>query len=256
MICQHCGKEIEEGLSFCTCCGEPQEEGAKRPVPEQKQSGVLVPVLIVLAFAAAVFALLWLFVFKGADAPAAPQEEKGAPVPTETAAQLPTEPEEDVEIPRVVVDETIYKTMAEKFAQAILLRDPAAIREETHPLLQEPFAEKFGDTDFVFESCTVNASELRKLRRTEERAQEAALREEFGVVTAIDDAYAVTVAFEAVYQGKTYGGAIIVVVADMKDDNGAEQHYVIMSMLAAMDEAFYEDNFAPGDHYFDTHSEE
>lgn len=259
MICRHCGKEIEEGLTFCTHCGEPQMQDAKRPVPEQRANGgALVPVLIVLAFAVAVFALLWLLVFKGAQTPAEPepQGEKAAPAQTETAAPTQTEAAEDVEIPRVIVDEEAYKTMAARFAEAILLRDLDTIAEETHPLLREPFTETFGNTDFVFERCTVNASEIRKLRRTEERAQEAALWEEFGVETAIDDAYAVTVDFEADYQGKTYGGAMIVVVADIKDDHDAPQRYVIMSALSEMDEAFYEDNFAPGDHYFDTHSEE
>ncbi len=262
MICQYCGKEIEEGLTFCTNCGEPLTEDATRPVPRQKPSGVLGPVLIVLAFAAAVAVAAWLIFFRGA----APQGEKELPAQTEptalteapTQSETPTETEaeEEIEIPRVVVDEAAYKTMAEDYAQAILLRDLDTIGGETHPLLKEAFLGKFGSTDFVFERCVVRADEMRKLRRAEERAHEAALRGEFGVDLFIQDAYAVTVDFDADYQGKTYGGAIVVVVADINDENNVARHYVIMSKLDAMDEAFYEDHFAPGDHYFDTHSEE
>ena len=256
MICQHCGKELENGLTFCTNCGEPQTEDATRPVPAQKKrGGVLAPLLIVLCFAAAVAVGTWLIFFRDA----APQGEPGAAIPAETGAQTETEAQtqaEKIEIPRVFVDQEVYKTMAEQFAQAILLRELDTIADETHPLLQEPFVEKFGSTEFVFESCSVNAAEIRKIRRAEERGHEAALREEFGVDLTIEDAYAVTVDFDAEYRGKDYSGAIIVVVADIKDENGVAQHYVIMSALASMDEAFYEDNFAPGDHYFDTHSEE
>lgn len=250
MICKHCGKELEEGLTFCVFCGEPQEEGAKRPVPEQKNASLAAPLLVVLAFAIATAVCLWLFVFKGSEAP---REGDAPPAQTETAAQVKAD---EIVIPRVVVDEEAYRTMAEDFAEAILLRDVDVITGNTHPLLQEAFAERFGNTNFVFSSCQVSASALRKIRRSEERSQEAALREEFGAELTLEDAYAVTVDFEAAYRGKTYGGEMMVVVADVRDDAGAVKHYVIQTVLTSIDEAFYEDNFDPGDHYFDTHSEE
>ena len=247
MICKHCGKELGEGQTFCIYCGEPQAEGAKRPVPEQKQkTSLAAPLLVVLAFAIATAVCLWLFVFKDSG-------ESVSPAQTETT---PATEANELEIPRVVVDKEAYQTMATDFARAILLRDGNGITGNTHPLLREAFAEKFGNTDFVFSSCRVNASDMRKIRRSEERNQEAALKEEFGAELTLEDAYAVTVEFEAEYHEKSYAGEMMVVVADVKDDDGTVKHYVIQTVLTSIDEAFYEDNFDPGDHYFDTHSEE
>lgn len=248
MICRHCGKELEEGLTYCIFCGEPQEEGATRPVPEQKKSGgVLVPLLIVLALAAATAAALWLFVFKGAvqpqDGTKAPDETPGAAVQTQTG--------EPQTLPRVVVDESAYEQMARDFTQAILLRDLDTIGAKTHPQLKEPFVELFGKADFVFESCTLEAGQVRKIRRAEERAYESGLYEDYGLELTFDDAYEVVIPFTAVYHGKPYVGEMTVLVADI--DGG---RYVVQTTLSDMEEAFYEDNFAPGDHYFDTHSEE
>ncbi len=247
MICKHCGKEIEEGLTFCIFCGEPQTEDAKRPVSAQKKSGgVLVPLLIVLALAAAVAAALWLFVFKGAqpqDGTKATEETPGAAVPTQTEAQQT--------LPRVVVDEDAYISMAKEFAQAILLGDLDTIGASTHPQLKAPFVELFGKTDFVFESCEIQSTELRKIRRAEERMYESGLYEDYGMEATIDDAYEVAVAFEAVYHGKPYAGEITVLVADV--DGG---RYVVQAALTDMEVAFYEDNYDQGDYYFDTHSEE
>ena len=231
MICRHCGKEIEEGLTFCVFCGEPQTEGATRPVPEQKKGGgVLAPLLTVLAFAALVAVGLWLFVFKGTDTKANTQSQ---------------------ELPRVVVDESAYEQMARDYTQAILLGDMDTIRANTHPQLKEPFAELFSKADFVFESCTIQSSEVRKIRRAEERAYESGLYEDYGLELTFDDAYEVVVAFEAVYHSKPYAGEMSVLVADL--DGG---RYVVQTTLSDMEETFYEDNFDPGDHYFDTHSEE
>jgi len=230
MICKHCGKDVEEGLTFCVCCGEPQTDEAKRPVPEQKtKSRLAAPLLTVLAFAAAVAVCLWLFVFKGADAP---------------------EPEQPA-IPRVTVDEAAYEEMAREFAQAILLGDLDTIGANTHPQLREAFVAWFSNADFVFESCTLQASEVRKIRRSEERAYESGLYEDYGMEAVIDDAYEVVIAFEAVYHGRPYAGEMTVLVADM--DGG---RYVVQSALSDMEVAFYEDNYDQGDYYFDTHSEE
>ena len=231
MICRHCGKEIEEGLTFCIFCGEPQTEDAKRPVPEQKKSGgTLAPLLTVLAFAALVAVGLWLFVFKGTDTKENTQQQ---------------------ELPRVTVDESAYETMAREFAQAILLGDLDTIGAKAHPQLKEPFIELFGSTDFVFESCTIQSSEVRKIRRAEERAYESGLYEDYGLEATIDDGYEVVIAFEAVYHGKPYTGEMTVLVADM--DGG---RYVVQSALSDMEVSFYEDNYEQGDYYFDTHSEE
>ena len=230
MICKHCGKEIEDGLTFCIFCGEPQEAGAKRPVPEQKQkSGVLAPLLIVLAFAALVAVGMWLFVFKGEEAQEDPSQS----------------------LPRVTVDESVYEQMARDFTQAILLGDLDTIGASTHPQLKAPFVELFSKADFIFESCDIQSSEVRKIRRAEERMYESGLYEDYGLELTFDDAYEVVVAFEAVYHGKPYTGEMSVLVADI--DGG---HYVVQTTLSDMEETFYEDNFDPGDHYFDTHSEE
>lgn len=225
MICKHCGKEIEEGLSFCIFCGEPQEEGAVRPVPERKtkKSGAG-PFLIVLAFAALVGAALWLFVFQG-------QKSEKPPV--------------------VVVDEGAYETLAREFAQAILLGDLDTIGRDVHPQMKASMNELFSSADFVFESCTLGSAEVRKTRRTEERSYENILRSDYGIEATIDDAYEVILPFEAVYHGKPYEGEMTVLVADM--DGG---RYVIESILSDMELAFYEDNYDEGDYYFDTHSEE
>jgi len=232
MICQYCGKEIEKGLTFCIYCGEPQEEGVTRPGPGKKKGGVLAPLLIVLAFAALVAVGLWLFVFKGTD---------GGTKAQGGAAQAP----------RVVIDEDAYIQIAEDYTRAILLRDLDTIREKTHPQLKEPFVALFSEADFVFESCTIQSSELRKIRRAEERAYESGIYEDYGVELTFDDAYEVVVAFEAVYHGKPYTGEITVLVADI--DGG---RYVVQTALSDMDDAFYDDNFDPGDHYFDTHAED
>lgn len=234
MICKHCGKEIEEGLTFCTNCGEPQTEDAKRPVPAQKKKGgLLAPLLTVLAFAALVAVGLWLFVFK------------------ETDAAVTKEPEGAADIPRVEVDESAYRQMAEDYTRAILLGDLDTIGAKTHPQLKEPFVELFGKADFVFESCDIQSSEVRKIRRAEERAYESGLYEDYGLELTFDDAYEVVVAFEAAYHGKPYTGEITVLIAEI--DGG---RYVVQTALSDMEDAFYEDNFDPGDHYFDTHSEE
>lgn len=243
MICKHCGKEIAEELTFCLYCGAPQTEDAKRPVPEQKKkSSVLGPLLLVLAFAAAVAAGVWLLFFRGAEAPA----RDAAPVQTEAPA-LPAEET----IPRVIVDEAAYRSLAEEFSRAILLGDLDAIGADVHPGMREPLVEMFGKAEFVFESCTVESSGLRKIRRSEERAYESGLYEDFGMSARIDDAYEITVDFEAVYHGKPYAGEMTVLVADM--DGG---RYVVQSVLSDMDVSFYEDNYDRGDYYFDTHSEE
>ena len=243
MICKHCGKEIEEGLTFCIHCGEPQTDDAKRPVPEQKQkSGALAPLLTVLAFAALVAVGLWLFIFKGSQ----PQEAVKAP--TELPAQ--SEAQEET-LPRVVVDEAAYTSMAEDFAQAILEGDLYTISEKTHPRLSAPFVELFSASRFVFESCTLRATETRKIRRSEERAYESGLYEDYHLEATIDDAYEVMIEFEAVYRGKPYQGEMAILVADM--DGG---RYVVQAALTDMDVAFYEDNYDQGDYYFDTHSEE
>lgn len=235
MICRHCGKEIEEGLTFCVYCGEPQTEDAKRPVPAQKKKGgALAPLLTVLAFAALVAVGLWLFVFKGTDAGTKAAGGGAAP-----------------DVPRVEVDENAYREIAENYTRAILLGDLDTIGEKTHPQLKEPFVELFGKADFVFESCDVKSSEVRKIRRAEERAYESGLYEDYGLELTFDDAYEVVVPFEAVYHGKPYTGEMTVLVAEI--DGG---RYVVQTTLSDMEEAFYEDNFDPGDHYFDTHSEE
>ncbi|MBQ3357043.1 MAG: zinc ribbon domain-containing protein [Oscillospiraceae bacterium] len=229
MICKHCGKEIDEGLTFCTFCGEPQEETARRPVPEQKNKSLLAPLLIVLAFAAAVAVCMWLFVFRG------------------TEAQEPEQPT----LPRVTVDESAYETMAREFAQAILLGDFDTIGADVHPQMKEKVVALFKNTNFLFESCSIRSAEVRKIRRNEERMYESGLYEDYGMEAAIDDAYEVVIAFEAVYRGKPYNGEMTVLVADI--DGG---RFVVQSALTDMDVAFYEDNYDRGDYYFDTHSEE
>lgn len=226
MICKHCGKELEEGLSFCVYCGEPQTEDAKRPVPAQsKKPGVVGPLLIVLAFAAAVAAALWLFVYRDA----APQTE----------------------ITRVTVDENAYEALAKEFTQAILLGDLDTIGADVHPQMKDQLIELFSKADFIFERCTIHSSEVRKIRRNEERMYESGLYEDYGFEATIDDAYEVVIAFEAVYHDKPYVGEMTVLVADM--DGG---RYVVQSSLSDMELAFYEDNYDQGDYYFDTHTEE
>lgn len=225
MNCKHCGKELEEGLTFCLYCGEPQEEGAVRPVPaRKKKKSAAGPILIVLAFAAIVGLALWLFVFSGHE--------------TES-------------LPVVIVDEGAYETMAKEFAQAVLLGDLETIGKDVHPQMKEPLLDLFGSADFVFESCTIGSSEVTKLRRSEERAYESGLYEDYGMEAKIDDAYSVVMAFEVTYHGKPYEGEMTVLVADM--DGG---RYVIQSVLSDMELAFYEDNYDQGDYYFDTHTEE
>lgn len=226
MNCKHCGRELEEGLTFCIYCGEPQTEDAKRPVPERKEkSSVLGPLLIVLAAAVAAAAALWLFVYRNA----APKEE----------------------ITHVTVDENAYEAMAKEFTQAILLGDLDTIGADVHPQMKEPLIDLFSKADFIFESCTIQSSEVRKIRRNEERMYESGLYEDYGLEATIDDGYEVVIAFIAVYHDVPYSGEMTVLVADM--DGG---RYVVQSTLSDMELAFYEDNYDQGDYYFDTHTEE
>ena len=36
MKCSHCGKEIQEGMQFCTACGERIQKAEKNPIEAQK----------------------------------------------------------------------------------------------------------------------------------------------------------------------------------------------------------------------------
>ena len=236
MICQYCGREIEDNATSCVYCGMevPEEKKPEAPAPQpEKKRSKLVPILALVLIVSVIAAGLYLFVWSGDGG-----ENTDGSV-TSTPRQEMLDSLEN------------YKTIGETFAQNVLLGNVDAICEATYPELQDDFRELFSNLDFIFESCTVTGSQTDKVRRVDVRAYESGLFEDYGVTVTMDHLYQVEVEFTAVYEGKEYGGAMAVLVMELDG-----QRYVVQAGLTDMDEEFYRDHFDQGDYYFDTNGEE